>query len=139
MSYQQSYSRYSRVLGHINSWYSRYSLVLSFFKIWYSRYSRVVRLFRVLATTQSYQQSVLKVLASTAVSADGTPGTRYSNSSSFQCLVPQVLTTVLLGHGHFNSWYFRYSRVLSLISSRYPRYSRVLSRFSRLYSRYSPQ
>ena len=27
-------------------------------------------------------------------------------------MVPQVLTTVVLGQGHFDSWYFRYSRVL---------------------------
>ena len=97
--------------GHFNSWYFRHSRVVSYFSVWYSMYS----------SAQSYQQSVFKVLTSTGIlavgtqgthehsviSSDGTPGTRYSNTTSFQCLTPRVLANVLLGQGHFNSWHFR--------------------------------
>ena len=74
-----------------------------------------------------------------AVPADGTAGTRYRNTPSVWFLVPQVLTTLVLGQGHFDSWYFRYSRVVSYFRVWYSRYTRALSPLRRWYFRHSLQ
>ena len=110
------------IIRHFSVWYPRYSL---------QYYSATAIL--TVGTSGTREYSVLSAVDTqgtreySAVSADCTPGTRYSNTQFFQCLVPQVLTKVARGQGHFNSWYFRHSRVVSYFSVWYSMYSSAQS------------